>query len=225
MIKLVRVFAFSAAFAAAYAYAVAAPPTSADLEIISEKLEAAEIVPDVIPYFGPSALAYLSFDYKNGTAVALTPGARIGRNDSQIAPIISIRGLQPSETDKYVGVIVDPDAPSRETPTRRNIRHYIASDLIIGSECSPNGNIVTNTTAAANEYRGPNPPAGSGPHRYVFFLYRQPEGFDVSFSDLDLSVIAEFNLTAWVEKTGLGGPVAGTWFEAEVVNGTTTAVV
>jgi hypothetical protein len=86
MIKLVRVFAFSAAFAAAYAYAVAAPPTSADLEIISERLEAAEIVPDVIPYFGPSALAYLSFDYKNGTVVALTPGARIGRNGTYRFP-------------------------------------------------------------------------------------------------------------------------------------------
>ncbi|KAI5838855.1 phosphatidylethanolamine-binding protein [Morchella snyderi] len=222
MMKLARAFVFSAAFAAAYAYAKY--PTSADLEIIAEKLKTAEIVPDVIPFFEPSALAYLSFDYKNGTIVALSPGARIGRNDSQIAPTISIRGLHPSMADRYVGVIVDPDAPSRETPTRRNIRHYIASDLIISTESSPDGNIITNTTAAANEYRGPNPPAGSGPHRYVFFLYRQPEGFDVSFPDLDLSVIAGFNLSAFAEKTRLGGPVAGTWFEAEVLNGTTVRV-
>lgn len=86
MIKLVRIFAFSAAFAAACAYAVAGYPTSADLEIIAEKFEAAEIVPDVIPFFEPSALAYLSFDYKNGTVAALAPGARIGRNGTPNFP-------------------------------------------------------------------------------------------------------------------------------------------
>lgn len=29
------------------------------------------------------------------------------------------------------------------------------------------------------DYIGPAPPPGSGPHRYVFFLYEQPADFDV----------------------------------------------
>lgn len=40
------------------------------------------IVPDVLPSFDPKALAYITFDYKNGSEpeTILTPGTRIGRN-------------------------------------------------------------------------------------------------------------------------------------------------
>ncbi|KAI4101146.1 MAG: hypothetical protein L6R37_005068 [Teloschistes peruensis] len=136
------------------------------------------IVPDVLPSFDPKALAYITFDYKNGSEpeTILTPGTRIGRNgtvltafpDSQIAPTFSIVGLRKSTRQKYVGFVVDPDAPSRANPTRRNIRHMMATDLTLATASSyiKKGLALGSTVAPANEYRGPNPPIGSGPHRY-----------------------------------------------------------
>lgn len=93
--------------------------------------------------------------------------------------------------------------------------------------------VLVNATAAANDFRGPNPPAGSGPHRfvilpclenskvltgsarYVFLLYVQPAGFEYSF--LDLADRAGFNLSGFAVRTGMGDPVAGTYFLTEVV--------
>lgn len=138
---------------------------------------------------------------------------------------------------------MDPDAPSRADPTRRSIRHYLASDLTIGDNSIyvKGSKLLSNATSgtpAANDFRGPNPPIGSGPHRlylhpvipekqlltrnrYIFFLYSQPVNFDYSF--LDLADRASFNLSSFAERTGLGEPLAGTYFLTEVVNVTTNA--
>lgn len=37
--------------------------------------------------------------------------------------------------------------------------------------------LLTNTTPAIQEYAGPAPPQGSGPHRYVIMAFAQPENF------------------------------------------------
>lgn len=65
---------------------------------------------------------------------------------------------------------MDPDAPSRADPTRRSIRHYLAPDLTVGKDSIyiKDTQVLSNATygtAAANDFRGPNPPIGSGPHR------------------------------------------------------------
>lgn len=155
--------------------------------------------------------------------------------------MISVKGLKSSKR-RFVGVIVDPDAPSRTDPTRRSIRHYLAPDLTVGENSVYVGysKLLSNATygtPAANDFRGPNPPIGSGPHRlypfsyrnirnrlltgrrYIFFLYSQPVDFDYSF--LDLNDRASFNLSSFAERTGLEEPLAGTYFLTEVVNATT----
>ncbi|KAL0640592.1 hypothetical protein Q9L58_000256 [Maublancomyces gigas] len=187
-----------------------------DLAKVAAQFKTAGIVPDVLPRFNPSALAYLTFVYPNSTSSTITsPGLRIGRDDAQLPPVLSIQGL--SDHKRYVGVVVDPDAPSRADPTRRSIRHYLAPDLSLGQSSVYVGDakVLVNATAAANDFRGPNPPAGSGPHRYVFLLYVQPAGFEYSF--LDLADRAGFNLSGFAERTGMGDPVAGTYFLTEVV--------
>lgn len=55
----------------------------------------------------------------------------------------------------------------------------------------------------------------TGSARYVFLLYVQPAGFEYSF--LDLADRAGFNLSGFAERTGMGDPVAGTYFLTEVV--------
>lgn len=54
-----------------------------------------------------------------------------------------------------------------------------------------------------------------GGARYVFLLYVQPQVFEYGF--LDLENRAGFNLSGFAERTGMGEPVAGTYFLTEVV--------
>lgn len=51
-----------------------------ELVKITKEFKTAGIVPDVLPSFKPSALAYLTFAYGNGTSETVTPGLRIGRD-------------------------------------------------------------------------------------------------------------------------------------------------
>lgn len=52
-----------------------------DLAEVTAQFKAAGIVPDVLPRFSPSALAYLTFVYPNGTSSTIAaPGLRIGRD-------------------------------------------------------------------------------------------------------------------------------------------------
>lgn len=166
--------------AAAAAAAAASSPT----HDVAAQFHAAGIVPDILPRFAPSALAFLTFPFSNGSSLTLaSAGVRLGRDgtapnphtaqrkltrrttDAQLAPTVSLVGLRADDAQRYVGLVVDPDAPSRADPSRRSIRHYFAADLRVGG-----GRTLVNTTAAANEFRGPNPPAGSGPHRLVGWL-------------------------------------------------------
>lgn len=64
-------------------------------------------------------------------------------------------------------VITDPDAPSRKEPTFREVRHWLAMN-ILESDIKSGDDVF--------EYRGSGPPASTGLHRYVFLLYKQPNG-------------------------------------------------
>lgn len=67
----------------------------------------------------------------------------------------------------YTLLMVDPDAPSRADPQLREIRHWLVMNIPESSV--ENGDEVT-------AYRGSGPPKGSGLHRYIFLVYKQPNG-------------------------------------------------
>ena len=68
------------------------------------------------------------------------------------------------------------------------------------------------------DYAGPAPPPGSSPHRYVFLLYEQPEGFDmVKFASpggkkVGILPRIRYNLKAFEEKANLGPVLACNYF-------------
>ncbi|KAG8743881.1 hypothetical protein FRC10_011171 [Ceratobasidium sp. 414] len=78
----------------------------------------------------------------------------------------------------------------------------------------PNSVVLTNGTAAVDDYMPPAPPAGSGSHRYVALLYAQPADFDYLF--LNTSNRQHFNITEFSERSGLGTPLAGTFMTVKV---------
>ena len=84
---------------------------------------------------------------------------------------------------------LDTDAPSRDNPTSRNLRHYLAGNYtlatnssgIVASDILPT---ASRLTVAANrffpftQFTPPNPQPNTGVHRFIYALYTQPSRFD-----------------------------------------------
>ena len=77
-----------------------------------------------------------------------------------VPPTFSIKDTTVSSIQPFVIAAVDLDAPTPQTPTRAQIRHFLGGNFF----ASDSGDLV-NTTAAVSEFRQPTPPAGSDPHR------------------------------------------------------------
>jgi len=73
-------------------------------------------------------------------------------------PTFTIRG---EGTGPFVVAAVDPDAPTPQSPTLSQIRHFLGGDFVANSSF-----ILSNSTAAISEWVQPAPPAGSDAHRY-----------------------------------------------------------
>ncbi|KXH27420.1 hypothetical protein CSAL01_06781 [Colletotrichum salicis] len=116
---------------------------------------------------------------------ALLAAVAIAHNDM---PPRSMSTTEFRQAFMEAGIVPDigPDSPTRESPTERNMRHYLAGNFTLEqtkSEVLASAMIMKNSTPAFNDYMAPEPKAGSGMHRYVYLLYVQPEklnkmGFD-----------------------------------------------
>lgn len=75
----------------------------------------------------------------------------------------------PAETESYVLIVDDPDAPSR------TFTHWVLFDIPATVQTLAEGvsDVGTDGQASFGEtgYGGPCPPPGHGPHRYFFKLY------------------------------------------------------
>lgn len=108
-------------------------------------------------YFFSSKIAYPS-----GAAVGL--GNILTPTQAKNKPQV----VWPAEKDAYYTLVkTDPDAPSRENPSYREFCHWIVMN-IPGSAVEKGEEIF--------EYIGAGPPKGTGLHRYVFLVYKQPDG-------------------------------------------------
>lgn len=115
---------------------------------------------------------------------------------------------------EYILVMIDPDV---ENP---QILHFMQPGLVSASNSSGSA-ALSASKAPAVKYLAPAPPAGSGPHRYTFFLFSQPKDFALSDS-FDASDRSGFDLVSFAAEYALGVPVAGTFFVAENKNGNLT---
>lgn len=110
----------------------------------------------------------------------------------------------------YTLAMVDPDAPSRKDPKMREWQHWLV------------GNIPANEIQKGqvlSEYIGAGPPKGTGEHRYVFLVYKQPSG-KISFTEPKLSNKSgknrgKFSIKKFADKYELGKPIAGNFFQAQ----------
>lgn len=186
------------------------------LRDVQQKFSSECVVPDVLASFNPTAFLYLTYtgNLSDGTtAKVVLPGTSFARNDTLSTPQFSVDGVK---NGTYVIAIVDPDAPSRANPIVSQIRHMFATNFTISNTRSnfvPRGMVMQNSTAAISPYFPPNPPAGSGAHRYIALLYAQPSNFDLSL--FNVSSVSNFNISAFATSSGLGEPLAGTFLTVE----------
>lgn len=73
-----------------------------------------------------------------------------------------------AEKDAYYTLLMtDPDAPSRADHPFREVRHWLVMN--IPESAVEKGDAIF-------EYRGSGAPKGTGLHRYIFLVYKQPNG-------------------------------------------------
>ncbi|KAK4871574.1 hypothetical protein RN001_015698 [Aquatica leii] len=168
---------------------------------IGRQMEKESVVPDVIDV-APKELAKVS--YPSGASVQ--EGNQLTPTEVKDIPIVSWTA---DSNTFYTLCMTDPDAPSRKKPDFREWHHWLVGNI-------PGNNI--NHGETLSEYVGSGPPQGTGLHRYVFLVYKQPK--QLTFDEPRLTNRsgdnrAKFSIKKFAEKYKLGNPIAGNFYQAE----------
>ncbi|KAI1389243.1 putative protease inhibitor [Hypoxylon trugodes] len=146
------------------------------------------------------------------------PGQYIPRGVARTPPEISFSA---SSSNTYMVISIDIDPPFVSWNVLGPALHWIQSDLKARSSSTTNESVVLNSSAPfIVNYIGPSPPPGAAPHRYVFYLYEQPSGFDVTKYAPDNGKLvglwgrARWSLDDWEKEAGLGKAVAMNYFKS-----------
>ncbi|KAJ3483642.1 hypothetical protein NLI96_g6171 [Meripilus lineatus] len=160
--------------------------------------------------FNPNFILDVTFPQAEGGSVPLSAGMTLPRGETAIPPIFNL--VVPNakcEADDFVLAMVDLDAPTPQSPTSAQIRHFLGGDFHFAPLGKGGAVTFVNSTPAISQYRQPTPPAGSDPHRYVFLVFNQPSGFDEQTVVTPTTSIANFNISDFAIEVGLGNPIAG----------------
>ncbi|XP_049879006.1 protein D3-like [Pectinophora gossypiella] len=156
------------------------------------------VVPDVI-YRPPRSQLYARFPWGK----EVNYGNKLTPSQASQPPIVSWQtsiGTGPL----YTIVMLDPDAPSRANPTKRNWLHWLVGNV-------PGKDVARGEILAG--YNGPAPPKASGLHRYVLLVFQQNGRLSFNENYLDNSPSrGGFNLNNFVANYELGEPIAGNFF-------------
>lgn len=188
-----------------------AAQASGDLDLQLEAIEAhfnqSQIVPDFLPDFNPTGVLDADFSGIGD----IDPGANFSTQQVAQTPALSVQSSGPLE-GSYVLAMMDAGPPGANLSAGTN-RHWLLYNVTILQNSTVNRVPAT----AITPYTGPNPPAGSGPHRYVILIYEQTSDFRrlPEFSRPGLPV-APMNWIKFVIDSRLGSLVAATYIQVEV---------
>lgn len=109
----------------------------------------------------------------------------------------------------YTLIMSDPDAPSRENPTWGEWMHWLVGNI-------PGTDLASGKVLFG--YMPPGPPKGTGPHRYILTVYKQPGQIDFNQETVPSGSRdgrPNFSTKKFVDKWNLGKPMAGNFFQAQ----------
>ena len=159
-----------------------------------ESLVKFDIVKDVIKDVSFQPAGYLAVQYRADLPVTLGNLMSVSAtqekpsfqfiSDPKLASVNEdgYKAFAINKQDLFTLVLTDPDAPSRADHKWSEYCHYVVADIpldtgitepnepqFVASKIGDQGNTLI-------PYMGPGPPKGTGQHRYIFLLYRQPTG-------------------------------------------------
>ncbi|KAG9124699.1 hypothetical protein FRC07_010589 [Ceratobasidium sp. 392] len=198
-------------------------PSLNPLDNVVSALKEHQIIPDVIPKdFIPSTLLNVSWGDKE-----VQLGNELTKADTVDEPTITFApAAEDDPTTTYTIAFLDPDAPSRADPKFGPFRHWVLTGLkapgvetlvALAKESDPSPPVGAKSfKQATTPYRPPGPGPGTGVHRYVFLLFREPNvGFEVPAGEpeygAELEQRRKWSAVAFAEKYGLK-PVAANFF-------------
>ncbi|XP_065354284.1 protein D2-like [Calliphora vicina] len=157
------------------------------------------IIPDIIDS-KPEAIAHMTYG-----SVDVCLGNELKPKQVKDQPKVTWNA---DEKSLYTLLMVDPDAPSRDTPTYREILHWLVINV-------PGSNVSEGQVVA--EYIGSGPPEGSGLHRYVFLVFKQADKIltDKFISNKSREGRLSVKTRDYITKYNLGNPVAGNYYQAQ----------
>lgn len=109
----------------------------------------------------------------------------------------------------YTLALIDPDAPSRADPEYAQILHWLVVNI-------PGYRVSRGTTMA--EYIGSAAPNGTGLHRYIFLIYKQPGRINPDEKKIPNTTTdgrTNFKIRDYAKKYNLGNPIAVNYFQAQ----------
>jgi len=143
----------------------------------------------------------------------VTPGLYIPRADAASAPEITFSAASPSKT--YLVINIDPDAPFKSWPVLPAL-HWLQAGL----KATEGSTTLKSEDPFVVNYAPPGPPPGASPHRYIFLLYEQPEGFDAKKfgapdgGEVGIRPRMRYSLDKFEKEAGLGDAIAVNYFES-----------
>jgi len=210
-------FAKILALAAAAATFVSAThePGEADLDTVSAAFEDAGLVPGLLPEVALDSLVFITYIAQNGTGLVDIggPGVKIDPRLAQNEPSVATEGVVHLKGSRLVAALIDADAEGGP------FLQFLAWNLSVREDSAfhDNGAHLLNNnvtlTPAADPFLGPNPPEGTGLHRFAMFVWRQPAEPDFDFVIPDDR--ENFDALAFQEQAGLPLVNAMTFFTAE----------
>lgn len=179
-----------------------------------DSLKGANLLPSkIIPAdFHPTIHLNVRFPTKT-----VTNGTLVRVSEVKEAPAISISPSFPAASDdapateasesspqrKYTFMLIDPDAPTPDDPKFSYWRHWVVANIPGGSEESSN---VVGAGRTLTQYLAPGPKDESGPHRYLFLVFAEPEGLSLEKGDVGGEEFVDrrsFGAAEFVETHGL----------------------
>ncbi|XP_023302379.2 protein D3-like [Lucilia cuprina] len=160
-----------------------------------------EVIPDLLNE-GPQEILKVTFD----SGVTANMGEELTPTQVQNAPLVEWSAEKDSF---YTLLFTEVDAPSREDTSLKEWRHWLIVNI-------PENNVDEGDLVYG--YQGSGPSKGSGFHRYVYLLFKQPERLKFDEKYIDANSIEgrpNFSTNNFSRKYGLGRPVAGNFYLAQ----------
>lgn len=164
-----------------------------------DSLKSASLLPSpIIPAnFSPTynlSVAFPSKSPSNGSLVRVS--------DVKETPNVTFSATSDSASaQSFTFFLIDPDAPTPDDPKFAYWRHWVVSNI---PSSSSRGDVKEGRTLT--QYLAPGPKDESGPHRYLFLLFKEPESFSIEKGDVGGEEFVDrrsFGAREFVEKHGL----------------------